>query len=117
VVPEGLRLGPRLFAQQISVPYVRIKTADQTHVSHLIPAGQRQPDLGFSSRLVGDVQCGTDDGDTTITATYVVAVHTLTLGSDLMVNIEQQYRFSTVLDSACEATHSARCKRFRPTVR
>jgi hypothetical protein len=116
LVLNQIRLGPRLFADQVSTPYLRIFTADRKkHIALLTPDGRDQLDSAVKSRLEGRVTCGTDDQDSVVTANYQVSVHPDS-GPDVTVSVTQQYRFSDTLDHRCEASMTAVCKRFWPTV-
>ncbi|GID91329.1 hypothetical protein Adi01nite_07410 [Amorphoplanes digitatis] len=113
LVLTDLRLGPRRMADAAGVAYVRIRTADGTqHIAFLTPTPRPQPDGSVASRLRGAVDCSPVEGDEAVTATYAV-----TVGGDVTVLFEQQYRFSNALDDRCEPTLKSRCKRFWPTTR
>ncbi|MET8150803.1 hypothetical protein ACIBSW_18215 [Actinoplanes sp. NPDC049668] len=113
LVLTDLRLGPRRMADAVGVAQVRIRTADGTlHNGFLTPGPRPQPDDTVASRLLGPVDCSPVEGDEAVTATYAV-----TVGGDVTVLFEQQYRFSELLDDRCEPTLKSRCKRFWPTTR
>ena len=117
LVLTDVRLGPRLMADAIGVAYVRIRTAGGLHTGFLTPTPQTQPDHLVTSRLAGPVDCAPVDGDAAVTATYLVTVGAPRGGVDVTVLVEQQYRFSEVLDGQCEPTLKSRCQRFWPTAR
>ncbi|WP_328296192.1 hypothetical protein OG218_26450 [Kineococcus sp. NBC_00420] len=114
-----LRYGPRLLADAIDVPYVRITDRQgQVHTVHLTPAPASGPNLPRVS-LEGEAECRSADkaADQAIgvSATYRVIVNEHT-PQELTVLIGQSYRFDPHLDTECEPTVTAQCIRFWPTV-
>jgi hypothetical protein len=116
LVLKNVRFGPRLVARSLSVPYVRVKVGDAEPVTVLLT---RSPTAGaaITSELAGPVECAPEDrgeGATGVSAVYRLAVPRP--GKDpVTVLVQQSYRFDTRLDSECEPTMTAKCRRFWPT--
>jgi hypothetical protein len=110
---NNLRFGPRRLADQISVAYVRITntTSNKTYVGYLTPTPDA-PATDVTSRLMAPAYCAVDGGEQLVEATYAVTV----AAEHLTILVHQEYRFDTALDNKCEATESAKCRRFWPTV-
>jgi hypothetical protein len=113
LVLNNLRFGPRRLADQISVAYVRITnvTSGKTYVGYLTPSPD-SPSSDVTSRLAVPAHCATDGGEPLVEATYAVTV----ASEHVTFLVHQEYRFDTSLDSHCEATETAQCRRFWPTV-
>ena len=116
LVLEDVRFGPRLVARSMSVPYVRVKVGDAVPVVALLT---RTPAAGgtMPAELIGQVACAPEDrgeGATGVSATYRLTVP-LPGDKTVPILVQQSFRFDTQLDSKCEPTMTARCRRFWPT--
>jgi len=113
LVLSQLRFGPRLVAQQIDVPYFRVTDGDgDTYIGFLTTAARAQ-DTDVKTSLISKA-CNAEDGAPGVLAIYSASI-TPRAGAPFSVLIEQSYRFDTALDTACEPTETAQCRRFWPT--
>jgi hypothetical protein len=106
---KDVRFGPRYVARSISVPYIRPKGFGSGTGHLTVTPNASDPDL--RSTLVR-VDCN-DDGHPRVSATYRVS----SLSTNLTFLVQQSYRFDSFnVKERCEATETANCVRFWPTV-
>jgi|GEM_PF-6618092 len=110
LVLRDLRYGPRYVARMISIPYIKPKDFG-TGEGHLTisPDGD-DPDLRST---LTRIDCTAGDNHPGVSATYTVT----SISEGLTFLVQQSYRLDP-LDSneRCEATETAHCVRFWPTV-
>jgi hypothetical protein len=110
LVVQDLRFGPRTIAHELSVPYVRGFGSNHGY-SHLTP--KQSPDAADdlkSTLLHTDCDPGGHPG---VSATYRL----VSAATGVSYLVQQSYRFDPFnSDTRCEASESARCVRFWPTV-
>lgn len=117
LVLQSARLGPRVMARSVSVPYVDIKADWEgngkftTKRAELVGEGNGHASAGLlTSRVVG-ASCRSAGSSIGAAATY--AINGLPSGVELWVM--QSYRFDG-RETGCEPSEKLPCRRFWPTV-
>jgi alpha-tubulin suppressor-like RCC1 family protein len=117
---HNLRFGPRLVARLISVPYIKtvgfgLDGSGHPTTGHLTVT-PNTVDADLQTSLLSVNACFADPGTNAhpgVSATYKV----LSLSTGLTFLVQQSYRFDPFeKDERCEATETAPCVRFWPTV-
>jgi hypothetical protein len=115
LVLQNLHYGPRLVARRISVPYIRSVGFGNAAADGHLTVTPNGSDSELRSTLLA-VGCTPSTGE--VTATYRVTSQSATYS----FLIEQNYRFSAYgvdgkgTGKYCEATETAKCAKFWPTV-
>ncbi|MBU2665185.1 hypothetical protein KOI35_16910 [Actinoplanes bogorensis] len=105
LVPRNLRFGPRLVAQQISVPYFKLTVNDE----------KGKPGPVHTHTLIGQAKCTAEGSRPGVSATYRVEVAAPGDRQAASFSLGQSYEFDTELDRRCEPTGTAVRRRFWPT--